>query len=87
MNLKPMNVARKSAMQNPKREPLKTFIEIAADLGLSVGELRGHVAQTKLEAPKPEFVKKNGRQASWYRPSIFRQWWDDHCKALEKCNG
>ena len=85
MNLKPMHVSRSTS--RVKREPLKTFIEIAADLGLSVSQLRGHIAQTKLEAPKPEFVKKNGRQASWYRPSIMRQWWEAHCAALEQSNG
>jgi hypothetical protein len=82
MNLKPMHASRNTS--RVKREPLRTFVEIAQELGLSVSELRGHVAQTKLEAPKPEFVKRNTRQASWYRPSIFRQWWEAHCKLQEK---
>lgn len=81
MQLKPMNVSR--AASRVKREPLKTFVEVAAELGLSVSQLRGHISQTKVEAPKPEFVKKNHGQVSWYRSSIMRQWWEAHCAAQE----
>lgn len=85
MNLKPLNVSRSAS--RVKREPLKTFIEMADELGVSLAELRGHIAQTKLEAPKPEFVKRNRHQVSWYRPSIFREWWSAHCSMRENSHG
>lgn len=84
MKLQPLNQARHPG----QREPLRTFAEIAQELGLSVAQLRGHFARSNTPTPAAEYVKRRGtQQVSWYKPSLVRAWWAGHLASLEVSRG
>jgi hypothetical protein len=69
-------------LKGQKREPLRSFVELAAELGITANALRGHLAQTKLERPRPQLKNKRKGSVSWYLPSEFRAWWAAHCELI-----
>ncbi len=69
------------------REPLKTFNEMAAELGVTQNQLVGMLAADKSEN-KPKAVFKRARtadgQVRYYRPSELRSWFNSRVPAPVK---
>jgi hypothetical protein len=66
------------------RAPLRTFIEMAEELGITEGLLKSNLGRSK-DAPKPVLVSKNVRRGSnsWYDPVEMRRWW----KSIQELKG
>lgn len=62
------------------RRPLRTFTETAADLGLTMAQLRYHMAHSDHNPPKPIFRSINNMTATntYHDPSAMRAWWKRH---------
>lgn len=82
MKLPPMRNTVKHV--SPGREPLRTFNELATDLGLTPAQLRGHFSTSRLPSPEPEFSAHGRRPQSYYRPSEVHAWWARHQQLLQE---
>lgn len=52
------------------RKPLRSALELAKELGVTMAQLRGYLAAEG--APKPEMVQK--RTGCYYDPEAFKRW-------------
>lgn len=68
MRLSPMTVGI-------KHKPLRSFKELASDLGVSMAQLRGMMRNHN--APKPAMEYESG---CYYEPVEFRKWWNGVAK-------
>ncbi|MCQ4311674.1 hypothetical protein NAV33_07170 [Pseudomonas stutzeri] len=79
MKLQSLYVSRSNLAKD--REPLRTFCEIAAALGMNRLQLQGHLSASKVEIPKPALTSGAGRK-NYYRFSEFRSWWSANQEAM-----
>ena len=57
------------------RKPLRTFRELAEELGLAAGQLRQAMATSKIPAPQPVMKAQGSVRNTWYDPTEVRKWW------------
>lgn len=59
---------------SPYKKPLHSLKELALDLGVSVGKLRGSLGAAN--APRPVIVSTNrSNKNSYYEPVAFKKWY------------
>lgn len=78
--------ARNDQLAGIKRPPLRSFKELADDLGVTTNKLRTAIARAKIPPPKPVFVL-NGNNTignTWYEPKAFIAWWKAEQELKEK---
>ena len=70
------------ANKGKPREPLRTFKEMAEELGMKPGALASAMRNSTLETPKPIGHTHNSmNSATYYQPSALRAWWKAECEA------
>jgi len=65
--------------KNTKRPPLRTFTEMAEEFGLTLPQLRGHMAKSAHPAPAAR-IRSHGTSTSnsYYDRQEMRLWWALH---------
>ena len=71
----------KTTRKTAAREPLRTFKELAAELGLTANQLAGRFSTSPVAPPKPVWEALGKSRQSYYQPSAVRAWWAAHQQA------
>lgn len=71
----------KTTRKTAAREPLRTFKELAVELGLTASQLSGRFSTSPVAPPKPVYPALGKSRQSYYLPSAVRAWWVAHQQA------
>ncbi len=63
--------------QRVKRKPLRTFLELAEEFGVSRGQLQMIIAKSGVPFPI-KFTRSSDSSATWYEADAVRQWWKEN---------
>ncbi len=70
-----------------QRRPLRTFVEMAEEFGLTCGQLAAHFGHSSHPVPKARVTHKGTattNSKSYYNPEEVRAWWKLHNSTIKK---
>lgn len=56
-------------------KPLRSFVELCIELGVSAPEVKGKLRRKDAPKPKTRHRSTSGGQQSWYDADEFKRWW------------